>query len=169
MCVLSHLEPPPARSHNAFISIFYQMNFRSSEDGFFRWRKEDYRQAFEHILAFFFQLCIPRKPRASVPFSKNIFFRHSSAGGGIGLTAPEIHSAVYPLNRHNAGSTNFAEPARPMCFWHLLKNLPPSKRWYALQREAGWVPQLAAAPRPPGPGTAVLLPLTRPLQGVSQA
>lgn len=72
-----------------------------------------------------------------IPFFKNIFFKDFSAGGGAGLTAPEIHSAVYPLNRHNAGSTNFAEPALPMCLWHLLKNLTPSNTLYALQRKAG--------------------------------
>lgn len=82
-------------------------------------------------------LSTPRKQKAFVPFFKNIFSRDFSAGGGFGLTALEIHSAVYPPNRHNAGSTNFSETALPVCLWHFLKNLTPSDVLHALQRELG--------------------------------
>lgn len=57
------------------------------------------------------------------------------------------------MERAQRGSTNFAEPARPTCLWHLLKNVPGSRRWCALQGnrlELSW--ELPLIPQHTHPG-----------------
>lgn len=122
------------------------MIFRSSEDGFFkRWRKEDYRQAFKHFLAFFFFF---NSVHCLCTFLwKHLFevlqcqWRHRIDSSGDSFCCLPTEQAQHRQHK--------------LC-WACLTNVPlapvkkfrTSKRWCALQREAGWVLSCPLCPQP---------------------